>query len=353
MTIALAAILIILAIGWGGALMGLQFLLGVILPLLAMLLFIIGFIWKIVDWAKSPVPFAIPTTGGQEKSLNWIKPARLDSPTTTMGLIGRMGLEVFAFRSLFRNTKAVRTEVNGTPRITYYSAKWLWLFALLFHYSMLVIIIRHARFIFEPVPLLINVVEFADGIMQMGVPRFFLSDALVLGALLFLLGRRILTEKLRYISLPSDYFALFLLLAVVCSGICMRYIDKVDIAMVKVVIMGLVTFTPPSSEQLAQIGPIFFVHVTFVSVLLMYFPFSKLMHMGGIFLSPTRNLKVNTREVRHVNPWNPPKKFHTYAAYEDDFRELMEEAGLPVDKASEPQVEEADEKPATADNQTA
>lgn len=335
MTIALAAILIILAIGWGGAMLGMQYVLGVILPLVALFAFIIGFVWRIVNWAKSPVPFAIPTTGGQEKSLNWIKPARLDSPTTTMGLLGRMGLEVFAFRSLFRNTRAVRTEVNGTPRITYYSSKWLWLFALLFHYCMLVIIIRHARFIFEPVPFIINAIEFADGLLQMGTPRFFLSDALVLGALLFLFLRRVYTENLRYISLPADYFALFLLFAVVISGMTMRYLDKVDIAMVKVVIMGLVTFDPPTMEQLVQIGPIFYVHVVFVSVLLVYFPFSKLMHMGGIFLSPTRNMKVNTRQVRHVNPWNPPKKFHTYAAYEDDFRVLMEEAGLPVDKKSE------------------
>ena len=341
MTIALAAILIILAIGWGGSMLGMQYVLGVLLPLVALIVFIVGFVWRIVDWAKSPVPFAIPTTGGQEKSLNWIKPARLDSPTTTMGLLGRMGLEVFAFRSLFRNTRAVRTDVEGTPRITYYSSKWLWLFALLFHYCMLVIIIRHARFIFEPVPLFINAIEFGDALFQMGTPRFFLSDALIVGALLFLLLRRICSEHLRYISLPADYFAVFLLLSVALSGMFMRYVDKVDIAMVKVVVMGLVTFTPPTALQMEAIGSIFYIHVTFVSVLLIYFPFSKLMHMGGVFLSPTRNMKVNTRQVRHVNPWNPPKKFHTYAAYEDDFREKMEEAGLPVDKKSEAQPDTA------------
>jgi len=343
MTIALAAILIILAIGWGGAMVGMQYLLGVILPFVALFVFLVGFTWRIIGWAKSPVPFAIPTTGGQEKSLNWIKPARLDSPTTTMGLLGRMALEVFAFRSLFRNTRTVRTEVNGTPRLTHYSSKWLWLFALLFHYCMLVIIIRHARFIFEPVPLLINVIEFGDALFQMGTPRFFLSDALIVGAILFLILRRVFIKSLRYISLPADYFALFLLLSVVLSGIFMRYFYKVDIPMVKVVVMGLVTFMPPTVEQLAQIGSAFYIHVTFVSVLLIYFPFSKLMHMGGIFLSPTRNMKVNTRQVRHVNPWNPPKKFHTYAAYEDDFRERMEEAGLPLDKKSIPKPDTAKE----------
>jgi hypothetical protein len=69
-----------------------------------------------------------------------------------------------------------------------------------------------------------------------------------------------------------------------------------------------------------------------VSILLMYFPFSKLMHMAGIFLSPTRNLPANTRAQRHVNPWNYPVEVHTYEEYEDDFREKMIEAGLPVEK---------------------
>ena len=39
-----------------------------------------------------------------------------------------------------------------------------------------------------------------------------------------------------------------------------------------------------------------------MSALAAYFPFSKLMHMAGVFLSPTRNLANNNRMVRHVNP---------------------------------------------------
>jgi nitrate reductase gamma subunit len=103
--------------------------------------------------------------------------------------------------------------------------------------------------------------------------------------------------------------------------------------------MGLVTFHPTIPEG---VGAIFYVHLFFVSVLLAYFPFSKLMHLGGIFLSPTRNLTTNTRAVRHVNPWNYPVKVHTYEAYEDDFREKMVEAGLPVDKM--PEATAAEEK---------
>lgn len=336
MTIALVASLIILAIGWVGSALGLQYLLGVVLPLAAAVVFVVGFIWRVVYWAKSPVPFAIPTVGGQQKSLDWIKPARLDAPWTTAAVIGRMALEVLTFRSLFRNTNAERTTINGVPRITYYSSKWIWVFALLFHYSMLVIVLRHARFFLEPVPLWTTVLEFVDGVMQVGAPRFYMTDAFILLALVFLFARRLYSQKLRYITLPADWFALFLLIGVAGSGICMRYIDKVDIAQAKVFIMGLASLHPVSP---AGLGNIFFVHVTFVSALLIYFPFSKLMHMGGVFLSPTRNMKADTRQERHVNPWNPPKKYHTYAEYEDDFRDAMAEAGLPLDKQPEPKAD--------------
>ena len=329
MIVSLVAVLLIGAIAWLGAAAGFQTLLGVALPLLAAAVFICGIIWRITCWwAKSPVPFAIPTTGGQERSLSWIKPNRLDTPMSGAAVFGRMVLEVMLFRSLFRNTSAEISPVG--PRATYFSSKWLWIFALTFHYCFLVIFIRHFRFFIEPVPVCLNWLEFFDGIMQVGVPRFFMTDGLIVLALLFLLGRRFFNQKVRYISLANDYFPLFLLIGLVGTGICMRYFDKIDVAQAKVFIMGLVAFSPQAADGLS---PIFFTHIAFLSVLLLYFPFSKLMHMGGIFMSPTRNMRCNTREVRHVNPWNNPKApFRTYMEYEDDFRDLMAEAGLPLEK---------------------
>ena len=44
---------------------------------------------------------------------------------------------------------------------------------------------------------------------------------------------------------------------------------------------------------------------------------------------------MSARARRHVNPWNYPVKVHTYEEYEDDFREKMVEAGLPVVKSLE------------------
>lgn len=94
--------------------------------------------------------------------------------------------------------------------------------------------------------------------------------------------------------------------------------------------MGLATFHAGIPE--GGLGALFYVHLFLVCILAAYIPFSKLMHMGGVFLSPTRNLANNSRAKRHINPWNPEVKFHTYDEYEDDFREKMIEAGLPVEK---------------------
>ncbi len=206
--------------------------------------------------------------------------------------------------------------------------------ALVFHYSLLVVLFRHMRFFLEPVPWCLNTLETLDGLMQVGTPRLYISGVALLGAALFLLLRRLALGRIRYISLLNDYFPLCLLLAVAGSGIWMRYFAKVDIASVKVWTMSLAHFSLPQAAL--PIGPWFFVHVFFVSVLLMYIPFSKLMHFGGVFLSPSLNMPNNSRAVRHVNPWKVPTVYRTYAEYEDDFRERMEEAEIPVDIPSQP-----------------
>ena len=120
-----------------------------------------------------------------------------------------------------------------------------------------------------------------------------------------------------------------MIFGIALSGILMRYVTKIEVAAAKELTMGLVTFHPTIPQG---VGAIFYVHVFLVSVLLAYFPFSKLMHLGGVFLSPTRNLKTDTRAARHINPWNYPVKVHTYEEYEEEFRDKMIEAGLPVEK---------------------
>lgn len=312
---------------------------GIIIPYLALIIFILGFINRVLDWARSPVPFRIPTTCGQQKSLPWIKSASIDNPSTTGGVIVRMILEVVFLRSLFRNTKC---ELKEGDKISYEWEKWLWLFSLTFHWAFFTVLFRHLRLFTEPVPACVELVAKLDGFLQIGLPGLMLSGVALLAAVTFLFLRRILIPQVKYISLGSDYFPLFLIFGIAFTGILMRYFTKVEIVGVKEFTMSLVTLNP---HVIKGIGGVFYVHLFFVSVLLAYFPFSKLMHVGGIFMSPTRNLANNSRVKRHVNPWNYPVKIHTYDAYEDEFREKMIEIGLPVEKMIAPETpEEPEEK---------
>ena len=307
---------------------GMQWFFGIVVPYAAVLAFLAGFVYRVMGWASSAVPFRIPTTCGQQKSLPWIKQNRIDNPDTTAGVFVRMVLEIFLFRSLFRNTKAAFNR-NEKSRLTYSWEIFLWLGALAFHYAFLAVLLRHLRFFLNPVPACIKVVEYFDGIIQVGLPIVMLSGFLLLGAALFLLARRIFDEKVSYISLAADYFPLFLIIGIAVTGIFMRYFTKVDILGVKTFTMGLATFHPVIPEG---VGGLFYAHIFMVSILFAYIPVSKLMHMGGIFLSPTRNMANNTRMKRHINPWNYDVEIHTYEQYEDHFRDKMIDAGLPVDK---------------------
>ncbi len=305
---------------------GLRCLFGVIIPYAAILTFLAGFVLRVIKWARSPVPFRITTTCGQQKSLPWIKHNELENPSNGFSTFLRMLLEILFFRSLFRN---IKVELKEGPKLTYGSSKWLWLGGLVFHWSFLIIFIRHFRFFSEPIPWCITTLEKLDSFFQVGLPIIYATDVLLLGALTYLVLRRLLDSRLRYISLNADYFPLFLILAIGCTGAWMRYISKVDIVNIKQLSLGLFSFHPVVPEGLSFL---FYIHLFLVSVLIAYIPFSKLIHMGGVFLSPTRNLANNNRMKRHINPWNPNVKMHTYEEYEDEFREVMREAGMPLDK---------------------
>ncbi len=344
----LLAVFVLALIAWVGSIWELQWLFGIVIPYLAVIVFIGGFARRVMGWSRSAVPFRIPTTCGQQKSMPWVKQAKIDNPSTTFGVVIRMFLEIVTFRSLFRNT---RMKLSSGPKASYDLEIFLWVGALAFHYAFLTTLIRHSRFFLEPVPVCIQLLEKVDSffrvevlydVAQVGLPGVYVSGLVLLAAVTYLFLRRLFVTNVRYISLSSDFFPLFLIMGIAFTGILMRYFTKVDITGIKELSMGLVTFRPSIPEG---ISALFYVHLFLVSVLLMYFPFSKLMHLGGIFLSPTRNMTTNTREVRHVNPWNHPVKVHTYAAYEDDFREKMIEAGLPVEKMPDPQPEESTEEP--------
>ena len=314
------------ALGLFGATSGMTWVLGVWLPYLAAALCLVGFIYRVLSWANVPVPFRIPTTCGQQRSLTWIRPEKFENPYNTLTAIGRMALEVLLFRSLLRNTKA---RMADDRRLVYGTDLGLWLGAMAMHWAMLIIVLRHLRLAAEPVPACVTFLQQLDGFLAVGMPVYYISSIAFLVGGLYLLLRRLGTPTVRYISLASDYLPLFLLLGIGASGFWLRHLTRTDVTAVKEIVLGLTHFAPVVPES---VSPLFFGHLILVCVLLAYLPFSKLTHMAGVFLSPTRNLANNNRRVRHVNPWNYPVKVHSYEEYEDELRDKLEAAGLPVEK---------------------
>jgi len=323
----LAAVAAIAAIGFAGGLVpALRFPLAILLPYAAIVVFLVGITLRAIGWAKSPVPFRIPTTCGQQRSLPWIESARLDNPSTGAGAAARVLLEAFLFRSLFRNSRA---QLLPDGRLVYGGDRSLWALSLAFHASLLVVLLRHLRLFVEPVPGFVLLLQDVDGFFQVGVPGVYITDVVLVIALAGLAARRLSEERMRYLSLPVDHALVFLLGAIAASGLVLRHVVRTDLAAVKELAVSLVTFHPMVPEGL---GATALLHVTLVSSLLIAAPFTKLVHAGAVFLSPTRNLANNSRARRHVNPWNPPVKGRSYAEWEDEFRDRMKAAGVAVEK---------------------
>jgi len=229
---------------------------GYVLPYVAIVVFLCGALWRIWTWARSAVPLRIPTT---------------PAPDTVPGVIGRMASEVLIFRSLFKGDRL------------------LWLGGIAFHICLLSVLLRHLRYFLYPVPWFI--VCWGD------IAPYFAYFLPV--PLLFLLIRRLTNERLLYISGWADWLPLLLLLSIVASGLAMNYYARVDLLAVKDYILSLMVLKPVPPPASAM----FLTHFSLVMLLLIYLPFSKIMHLAGIFFSPTRNQRNNWRQV-FVNPWD-------------------------------------------------
>jgi nitrate reductase gamma subunit len=215
-----------------------------------------GLAYRIYDYARTPAPLKIPTT---------------PAPTTQRGVALRLAREVLLFESLFK------------------SSLWTWLFGWLFHAGLALVLIRHLRYFTEPVWAW---VAFAQ---PFGIYAAFAMAAGLAG----LWVRRCAVARVRYISTPSDHLMLALLLAIAVSGLAMKFVAHTDVVAVKAFFLGLMV----ADWQPLPADGVLYVHLALVALLMLIFPFSKLLHAPGLFFSPTRNQADNPREKRHLSAW--------------------------------------------------
>jgi len=217
---------------------------------------VVGLAFRIKLYWQTPAPLKIPTT---------------PAPVTQTGVVFRMAREVVLFESLFK------------------SNKWIWVFGWMFHMSLFLVLARHIRYFQDQPWLLVNIIQ------PFGKYAAF---TMVIG-LAGLLVRRIVVDRVRYISAPSDFLMLILLGFIGISGLVMQLISHTDIIAVKIFFTGLMGF---SINELPISTPLV-VHLSLVAILMLIFPFSKLLHATGVFFSPTRNQVDNPREKRHIADW--------------------------------------------------
>ena len=215
-----------------------------------------GLAWRIADYARTPAPLKIPTT---------------PAPITRSGVAMRMAREVIFFESLFKGSL------------------WTWLFGWLLHASLALVLARHLRYFTEPV----------WGWVVLVQPLGILAAFGMLAGLAGLLARRVLVDRIRYISTPSDYLMLVLLGLIAVSGLLMKYVARTDVVAVKAYFLGLMRL----DWQPLPADPVLYVHLGLVAALMIVFPYSKLLHAPGVFFSPSRNQADDPREARHLAPW--------------------------------------------------
>lgn len=227
------------------------FFIGQVFPYLAAGVFIVGMIWRVRKWLRVTVPF--PLT---------LSPA----PITTSGRIWTVGRELLLFSSLWRGDRT------------------LWLWAWLMHASLAMVVVGH----------IVGISSFGLQFMFMGITATqskILSAVMGTGtgivlftALVALLYRRTAITEVKRLSDPAEYFDLLLILAIVISGLHMRVTSlEVDLVAIRAYMGGIISLQPIAIPH----EWIFVSHFILVNVLLIYIPFSKLVHLVGAFVNRT------------------------------------------------------------------
>ncbi len=222
----------------------------------AVVVLVAGVAFKVRQYWTTPTPLKIPL---------------MPAPMTKKGVVFRLAREVVYFESLFK------------------SNKWIWFFAVLFHAGLLLVLLCHLRYFTEPVWFWVVLIQ----------PFEIYAGFAMVAGLLGLWARRFVVDRIRYISNVSDHLMLALLTLIGVSGLLMKYVAPTDIFEVKAFCLGLIRF----DLQPLPNDPILLLHLLLVAALMIVFPFSKLLHVPGVFFSPSLNQIDDAREKRHLAPW--------------------------------------------------
>jgi nitrate reductase gamma subunit len=230
----------------------LRFVVGGVLPYLALAVFMVAMVYRIRTWRKLPSPpmtlFPAPNPEGKANTLNTVKEAVL-------------------FPSLFRGDRT------------------LWVFSWGFHVILALIFVGHMRVVSNVDSLMMSLGMTEAGIQTMSGGAGGAAGVVIMVAALALLVRRLVIPRVKEVTGLPDILALVLIGAILITGNMMRFgAEHFDLVLTREYFAGLIAFRGVGEAQLLT-NNVFLVHMGLAYLLLMYIPFSKILHSGGIFFT--------------------------------------------------------------------
>jgi len=210
-----------------------SFIVAGIMVYVAVAVFIGGMIYQITGWFRAP------------KSS--VRLGLFPRPKTKTGRFFKVLKDAFFFPQSY-----------SVDKVT-------WIFTIVFHGSLLVILLAHFRHTLS-----------ALGGKTLGI--------IIIFPVLFYLFRRFVTPH-KDLSVPEDYFLVIILICIIAFGDHLRFFGDFHVADYREYVQSLLVFKPYYPEAIANSGSkiVLSLHVMFVNILVIYFPFSKLMHIVGTF----------------------------------------------------------------------
>jgi nitrate reductase gamma subunit len=221
-----------------------------ILPIFTVLFFLGGLFYRIFIWKNLAAP----------------KMTLYPAPKTSKDRFVSLMKETFLFSSLFKADKN------------------LWFMGWIFHAMLALIFIGHFRVLsYLPDRMLASMGMSTDAIGTMSTTAGGGAGIVVLIAVIIILLRRMMTPRVKEISSAGDYFAMLLILAVIITGDAMRFFAHFDLNQTRDYFYALITFS--ASAEMAPTNIWFLSHFLLAQLLIIYIPFSKILHFGGIFFT--------------------------------------------------------------------
>jgi nitrate reductase gamma subunit len=227
-----------------------SFLTAGVLVYIAVAVFLLGIAWRVYQW------FRVARSG--------IRLGMFPQPQSKGSRLLWLGRDSFLFPQVL--------DVD----------RWMWLFVIMLHLAGVAAFVGHIRLYHEFTPL-------ANALGAEGMDVFALWSGGTIGIVLLIATTYLLVRRFKSpykdLSTPEDYLLLALILVIILLGDHLRFFGDIHVTEYREYIQSLLAFKPGFPEAIAESGTkwVLVGHVLTANILLIYFPFSKLVHFVGTF----------------------------------------------------------------------